>query len=148
MDVCSTQSCALTDVRTANQLFVFWSFDSNVLDQQNRSNAVAINQPSYYSEYAGTGKCILFNGVDQYAVAPFIPLNNRSFTMEVFILLNSFPNDTMFTILSQCATASGTYQCLTLAVKNARLFFGFSSDSQLGTMILVHNRWYDSQTNL
>lgn len=143
MDVCVAQSCVLTDVRAEDHLFTFWSFDRNVLDRQNNSNAIAVNEPFYYPEYAGVGRCILFNGIDQYAVAPYIPLNNRSFTIDMFILLNLFPNDTMFTILSQCAIGSGTYQCLTLAVKNAKLFFGYSNDYQVGTTTLEDNRWYE-----
>ena len=141
MDDCGAGSCVLTEVRTGDHLFTFWSFDSNVLDRQNRSNAIAINGPFYYSEYAGAGQCILLNGIDQYVVAPYIPLNNRSFTIEMFIFLNLFPKDTIFTILSQCASASATYQCLTLSVKNTKLFFGFSGEYQLGTTPLVHNRW-------
>ena len=143
LDDCDAQACVLTDVRMADQLFTFWSFDSNVFDQQGRSNATAINKPLYFPEYAGAGQCILFNGIDQYAAAPFIPVNNRSFTIEMFILLNSFANDTMFTILSQCTNSSGTHQCLALAVKNTKLFFGFSNDYQLGTTTLVDNRWYE-----
>ena len=143
MDECDAQACVLTDVRTQDHLFTFWSFDSDISDRQNRSNATAVNQPLYYPDYAGAGRCILFNGIDQYAVAPFIPFNNRSFTIELFIFLNLFANDTMFSILSQCETASGTYECLTLAVKNARLYFSFSNDDQLGTTTLVANRWYE-----
>ena len=137
------QSCVLTDVRTADQLYTFWSFDLNVLDRQSRSHATAINKPFYCPEYTGAGQCILFNGVDQYAIASYIPLSNRSFTIEMFVFLNLFPNDTMLTILSQCATGSDTHQCLTLAVKNTNLFFGFSDDYQLGTTTIVVNRWYE-----
>ena len=141
MDDCDALSCVLTDVRTVDHLFTFWSFDRNVLDLQNKSNAIAINQPYYYAEYAGSGRCILFNGIDQYAIAPYIPLNNRSFTIEVFIFLNLFSSDSIFTILSQCASTSGTNQCLTVAVSSTKLLFSFSDEYHMGTATVVHNRW-------
>ena len=144
MDKCDAHACVLTDGRTVDHLYTFWSFDSSVSDRENRTNAIAVNGPSYFSGYAGAGQCILFNGIDQYAVAPYIPLNNRSFTIEAFIFLQEFPADAMFAILSQCPTASGTYQCLTLAVKNTQLYFSFSNDDQLGAATLLDTRWYDS----
>lgn len=143
MDDCHAHACVLADVRTPDHLFTFWAFDSNVLDRQNKSNAVAINHPFYYPGYTGAGQCILFNGDDQYAVAPYIPFNNRSFTIEMFIFLNLFSDDQMFTILSQCASLPSAHQCLTVAVKKAKLFFSFSNDYQRETATLVHNRWYE-----
>ena len=141
MDTCDAHSCVLADVRTADDLFTFWSFDSNVFDRQNRSNGIAVNQPFYFPEYAGSGQCIFFNGVDQYAVAPYIPFNNRSFTLEVFVFFDLLLDDAMFPILSQCATTSGTYQCLTMGVKNSKLYFSFSNDDQVGTTTLLDTRW-------
>jgi hypothetical protein len=138
---CGIRSCVQASVTPFDHLTTFWSFDSNAADQFSLANAYTVNDPFYLRGYAGNGQCVLFNGVDQYAVAPFIPLNNRSFTIEMFIFLNIFPTNGIVTLLNQCSTTSVAEHCLTLGLNNGTLFFSFSNEAQFGTTYLVYNEW-------
>lgn len=139
---CGTQSCMTTSpVSSRFNLTTFWSFNSNTFDFFNISHAIAVNNPMYFPGYTTKGQCILFNGINQYAIAPFIPLNNRSFTIELFVFLNSFSSKTMISIFSQCAILNENNRCLHLSIVNSTLFFDFSGDNVLGKTRLVPSQW-------
>lgn len=122
-------------------LSTLWSFDSNTLDSFNNNNAIAIGNPIYYPAYAGTGKCIMFNGIDQCVIAPFVPFNNRSFTVELFTFLNIFSNQTTISILNQCENINQTNQCLNLGIVNASLYFSWNGNDLIGSTILIVDQW-------
>lgn len=122
-------------------LSTFWSFDSNASDSFNQADATPIGNPMYFPGYIGTGNCIMLNGIDQFVIAPFIALNNRSFTIELFVLLNIFSNRTTINILSQCETRNQTSQCLNLGIVNTTLLFSFNGDNLVGNTVLVVDQW-------
>jgi hypothetical protein len=85
-----------------------------------------------------------FNGVNAYISAPYIPLNQRSFTVTAWINGKHFVEDSGKKdngIVHQCQAGS-TDLCLHYIVRNDVLYMGFYGDDCGGTTKLADNQWY------
>ena len=139
---CLDRSCLRTTIALSDQLTAFWSFDSTIFDTIRQSPAVAITYPLYLAAFARSGRCLFFDGINQFLQAPFIPLDNRPFTIQMFVFFNLFLPDAIFVILNQCATpAAQRHRCLTLAINRSKVMFSFFGDDQLTSTQLTYNQW-------
>ena len=85
---------------------------------------------------------LLFDGLDDKVVAPFIPLNDRSFTITAWFKargLPTYPND--LAMLTQDAEHAQD-KCLHVLVRDGRPYFGFYGDDLQGNTVLERNKWY------
>jgi hypothetical protein len=83
-----------------------------------------------------------FDGLDDLIEAPFISLDDRSFTVTAWFnarSLPSFPVDAG--ILRQCDTPSAD-KYLHIAIRNSRVYFGFYGDDLTSDSTVTTNTWY------
>ena len=87
----------------------------------------------------------------QRMLAPFIPLDNVSFTVAAWIKPTAYPNPSDHGIVGLCM-AIGNDLCLHIVIRLQKLYFGFLSDDARGNTIIGLNQWvhtvfvFDSST--
>jgi hypothetical protein len=109
---------------------IVWDFDFNLTEASGTYIAVGRNNIAFSSSSVhGRGAALvlspsLLQGVE--IVAPFLPLQNRSWTFEAWIYPTAF-NSTDQAIIAQFE-AGAIRKRLHLLIRNRRLHFGFRSD--------------------
>ena len=117
-----------------------WTFDETFTDSTGTYNGYgSSNLPNFTVGYFG--QAALFNASAQQAIyAPFIPLNNASFTVEVWIKPTGYPNSRDHSIVGLCPSKV-TNQCLHINIRYRKLYFGFYRNDVPGITILPLNQW-------
>lgn len=106
---------------------ILWTFNNNTNDAYNTYNGVAINSPSYVTGYTGLDSGALsFNGTSsQYVTVdePVFEFTYRSFTIEIWFYPTVLITGDLG-LFGHCK-AMETDQCLTMMIRNNRIYCGF-----------------------
>jgi len=139
-DVAVFANCeSITDGLTA-----YWDFDEGSGTMAEDDSGNGYDGTIYGSSWVEGkfGNALSFDGVDDFVSAPFVPLNDRSFTVVMWVRaaeLPDFPEDA--SLLSQFDEAS-TGKYLHILVRNSLPFFGFYGDDLWGNTHLNRSAWY------
>jgi hypothetical protein len=135
----------------ANEIWTFssdllarWPFDGDFTDIISSDNATSYQNPSFTPDGYVNQALVLTASLTQSLSAPYIPLANTSFTVEVWLQPTLFPNLVDHSILGLCPAAAPN-QCLQLVIRtissNHYLYFGFFADDCQGNTPLSLNQW-------
>ncbi|UJR14353.1 hypothetical protein I4U23_001349 [Adineta vaga] len=128
-------NCMMSITPFQDSTIASWQFDGSLSDVNNVYSLLYSNPPNVVYRTGNIGEAVSFSGAQYvYASTHFMNISYRSWTVEVWLLLNSVSNTRG--IFSQCQTASTTDQCLTLSIQNKRLHLGFTNNDLDGTTIL------------
>ena len=135
------QSCLNQSWINQSNEIARWSFDGTLDDSISGYNPISsLNLPTLTIGYLG--QAALFNASAQQSIfTPFIPLYNRSFTIEAWIKPTGYPNVKDHSIVGLCPTYS-SHICLHLMIRYQKLYFGFQNYDQSGTTNLIIQNWY------
>lgn len=120
---------------------VLYPFDGNLIDliQNNVGIPFGVSIPSALNQGYVNQALSLSSNSQQYVVIPSLNFG-QSFTLQVWIYLNTISLSADMAIFSQCDSNS---ICLTLLIRNARFALSFdsmnSSSYLLGTTLLTSN---------
>lgn len=123
-----------------------WTFDGTANDLYGGFNGSLSTNAAYsVTTYFGIGSTLLLSSALNPApfvsiASPYFNLSYRSFTVEAWILLYTIPGDNV--VFSQCECGGCIGRCLSLAVRNGRLYMAFSLNVLLGTTVMLSNVWY------
>jgi len=135
----TTTSTVAPTVTTA-----YWGFDSNANDMYGVYNGALVNGATYSNTtYFGYGSNLQLNAsINQSIVvsSPFLNLSYTSFTVEAWIYGYSLTGDNA--IFSQCECSTCQDQCLSLIIRNYKMYMGFTLDDLIGLTSLSINTWY------
>ena len=123
-----------------------WTFDLTYQDVSSTFNGTPINGPQFSPlSINGYGSSISFSSAAQQSVVtstPFLSLNNRSWTFEAWIYLQTIPNNSnYYGIVGQCQSQSLDI-CFHLIIYEEKLYFGFFADDISGQTSLLASKWY------
>ena len=136
-----TSTPALTIVQSAT-----WTFDATTSDVYGTYNGTLSTNAAYSAvTYFGTGSSLLLNsGLNPPPFVTFASsyfnLSYRSFTVEAWVLLYTLTGDNV--LFSQCECGSCSSRCLSLAIRNGKLYMAFSLNILLGNTAMSPNVWY------
>lgn len=118
----------------------FWPFEGDYTDVVGGYNGYSSpNLPSFVTGVFG--KAIYLNqSATQAIFTPYIPLRNRSFTVEAWIKPTGYPNPSDFSIVGLCPSQTTNY-CLHINIRNTKLYFGFFFNDVQGGTIIQLNQW-------
>ena len=118
----------------------FWPFDNSFIDRTGAHNGITLqNSPTFAAGYVR--QAALFDAsAHQGFYTSFMPLNNRSFTIQAWIQPTGFPNPGDHSIVGLCPIQT-TSQCLHANIRSSRLYFGFYYNDLRGGTTVVLNRW-------
>lgn len=121
-----------------------WTFDETFNNLMNHFNATPSNNASFVTN-GYVNQALDFNpNLAQSLSAPYLPLTNTSFTVEVWLKPIFSSNFTDYSIFGLCPIAT-SYQCLHIVIRkfasNYYLFFGFYGDDCQGNTPLNANQW-------
>jgi hypothetical protein len=85
------------------------------------------------------GVSLSLDGLDDHVSAPFIPLNDRSFTITAWFAAKDLTTDAP--LLSQMDSPA-TDKYLHLLIRNSLPYFGFYGDDLWGSTVINTNRFY------
>ncbi|CAF0767437.1 unnamed protein product [Rotaria sordida] len=139
----TTTSTSPTTTTTAAFIAgAFWPFDNNALELYNGLNSTLSGLPSYTTSFLGYGAAINLNqSLSQFVsiTSMVIPLNSRSFTIEVWIYPIGLTGGE-YGIFGQCQSTS-TNLCLHFTSRNNKLYCGFYDNDVEGATTLTMNVW-------
>ena len=117
-----------------------WYFDGNYNDAVGSYHGYSTpGLPSFYTGYFG--QAIFFNATARQALyAPFIPLNNVSFTVEAWIMPTAYSGQSDYSLIGLCPIQV-TNKCLHINIRNLKLYFGFYFNDITGTSTIQLNKW-------
>ncbi|CAF1131051.1 unnamed protein product [Rotaria magnacalcarata] len=137
-------TCVMSGTPYHSSIIALWPLDGNLDDLNN----------IYYGTYTPTtasatyvvgniGQALVFDG-SHYVImnTQFLNLSYQSWTIEGWFWLNTVATEQG--IFSQCQSSTTTDQCLTLSIKNGRLYSSFYNDDLTsGTILTVSSTaWY------
>jgi hypothetical protein len=127
---------------TTSTLIASWRFEENADDSSSNGNTgQSVNGAAFTTGYIG--QAILFQSVlSQYVNVAYINLYNISFTVEVWIYLNSLAPSGDIDIFGECDIPGTTDRCLHYVVRSNQLHLGFYRDDVQGTTNLTTSTWY------
>ena len=135
-----SNTCSNVTTVTPSTLLASWPFEQTANDVSgNGYDGLTVNEPIYTAAYIGQGLTLQSN-LSQHVNAAYMNLVNSSFTVEVWIYLNSLSPTGDLDILGECA--GGQDKCLHYLVRSSRLYMGFLSDDLAGTTNLITSVWY------
>lgn len=123
-----------------------WTFDGTTNDVYGIYNGTLSTNAAYSATtYFGTGSSLLLNsGLSPPPfvtfASPYFNLSYRSFTVEAWVLLYTITGDNV--LLSQCECGGCSSRCLSLAIRNGKLYMAFSLNVLLGNTAMSPNVWY------
>lgn len=134
------QSCLNQSWFNSTGDLAYWPFDGTYDDVISSYNPVSFaNLPTFVSGYVG--EAVLFNASAKQAIfTSFIPLYNRSFTIEAWIKPTGYPNSKDHTIFGLCKTSTTNY-CLHLMIRYEKLYLGLLANDASGTTNITLNQW-------
>jgi hypothetical protein len=110
----------------------------------NTYNATPVNNPSFITNGYVNQALVLNAASNQYLYAPYIPLINASFTIELWLYPTAYPNPKDHSILGLC-TNPYTDQCLHLTIRNSTsghcLYMSFFGDNSTSNASVPLNVW-------
>ena len=133
-------SCLNQSWLDSSNALALWPFDGSFLDTTGAHNGiVSRNPPTFATGYVR--QAALFNASAQQAIyTSFIPLNNRSFTVEAWIQPTGLPNPVDHSIVGLCP-AQTVSQCLHINIRSTKLYFGFFFNDIRGNTTILPNQW-------
>ena len=142
--VCSTSCLNQTWISSANR-FAQWLFDGNFVDQTRTYNLTSTNNVSFTTDgYVGQAAVFTPNA-NQLLTGPNIPLENNSFTIDLWLYITLLRNIQDHVIFGVCPVAY-LRQCLHLTIRQTsgvyNLYLAFYGDDLQGITPLQLNTWY------
>ncbi|CAF3320152.1 unnamed protein product [Rotaria socialis] len=140
---CAT-TCVMSGTPYHSSVIALWRFDGN-LDDLNHIYDGTYTPTTASATYVdgNIGQALVFDG-SHYVImnTQFLNLSYQSWTIEGWFWLNTVATEQG--IFSQCQSSTTTDQCLTLSIKNGRLYSSFYNDDLTsGTILTVSSTtWY------
>lgn len=123
---------------------ITWNFDGTLNDVNNTYIGFAQTTAELTNiSYFGYGYSLQLNTSFNSPISistPFFNLSYTSFTVETWIYLATTVGDNA--IFSQCECITCQDRCLSLIIRNGRLYMSFILDDLIGTTTLSTNTWY------
>jgi hypothetical protein len=143
MPICSSSCLNQTWINNSS-LFAKYKFENNYLDETEQYNATGINNPVFVGGYAGQAVSFAFNA-SQMVSSSYIPLGNRSYSVDAWIYPTALINRPHNSICGIC-TSPSTDLCFHTTVRytNATyyLYHGFyGDDTNSNTESILINEW-------
>ena len=138
-------SCVNQTWNSATNRLAQWLFDGNYRDQINNYNTTPYN-PMLFTTNGYVNQAIIFNGSNTSTlVAPYLPLSNSSFTIDMWLYITNLRMDknnyALFGICSQYLA----FRCLHLIFRQVSGTFALSLDlfssACRGVTALTVNTW-------
>ncbi|CAM2714788.1 unnamed protein product [Rotaria socialis] len=117
-----------------------WAFENSFEDSTNVYNATPASQtPSFVLGYVG--QAASFNATAKQALhTAYIPFKNVSFTVDVWMKQNGFPNPSDYSIVGLCSSGI-TDSCLHMNIRSTKFYMGFYSDDIQSVTSMPLNYW-------
>ncbi|CAF1199445.1 unnamed protein product [Adineta ricciae] len=131
-------TCLNTTVSRLSSV-AFYTFDNSTLDSVGNYSMKGNFTPSYVPGWIGSA--INFTHSSQYLSTTHIPLDSRSFTIDLWFYATNLTSFRDFGFAGECDSSS-TDQCLLLNIRDMKLRLVFFSDDTAGTTNLTENKWY------
>ena len=97
--------------------------------------------PTYVPGWVGSAVSFTYSSQQFLSTLAHIPLNARSFTIDLWFYAFSLPASTDLGFGGEWQ-ASASHQCLFLNIRNQVLRMVFFDDDSSGTTNLMTNQWY------
>ncbi|CAF2113863.1 unnamed protein product [Rotaria magnacalcarata] len=137
--VCGS-SCLNQSWISSAGIVALWSFENSFEDSTNVYNATPSSQtPSFVLGYVG--QAASFNATQKQALrTASIPFNNVSFTVDLWMKQNGYPNPSDYSIVGLCSSGI-TDSCLHMNIRNTKFYMGFYFNDIQSVTSMPLNLW-------
>jgi hypothetical protein len=124
---------------SSTSLLARWQFEGSYVDQTNLYNGTpSTSRPTFVQGFVGQAVSFTASS-SQLLSTSYIPLVNRSFTVDGWFYPTGFPGSGDNTIVGICPSTSGTSPCLHIVIRHSpstmtHFHFGFYGDDVDGTL--------------